>query len=563
MKKLVSAAIFLAALLFACALCEEVLYIKDGEVGVVKRETAVYRTRALIEELDVAYLEADTPYLTKNVQTRFTVHATGGDGKYTYTFTVFRRDGTSGLFYQKASSGTTRSNNYYYTPNTESGQYILSIRITDSAGSYIQWQSQVFESAEHACALKAESLAEECMKKAGTDYARALWLHDWLIYNADYDYTYQNYYPDGVLLKGKGVCQSYALAYEMLLKLVGIDSVYVTGQANGASHAWNLVNIDGKWFHVDCTWDDPAPGKENRNYFCVPDHVMIKDHTWRQEVQILPESTESTYMYALRSGADTCTTQADVLRILDEALSDGRGYVEIWYTGEKETFDFRSAFDAWYDEADFPSGFQNCRYTVSGLSMTVQYNYGNGFPDLSKPESMVIDLNDNDLEAGEGMHLLLLTLPSSAEISTVRWTSSDSACITVDENGFVRAVKPGVSRITATHPNGKQAKIDLYVSSHMHLTLPDTITVIEEGAFSDCYLLETVVVPYGVTEIGDGAFSGCSLLKSIAIPETVRFIGENAFSSCGRVVIECPMGSYAHEYAKAVHLPSRVMSTEP
>ena len=563
MKRLIVFAFVLTALLSACALSEETISIRSGESGVVERYTAPSRTRALIRELNMAYVEMDGPYLTQEKQTRFTAHVTGGDGIYTYTFSVFRRSGNEGLFYQQATSGQTRANTYYYTPKTESGQYILSVRVTDSAGSYIQWQSHVYESSSHACAEKARSVADECIKNAGSDYARALWLHDWLIHYADYDHSFTHYYPDGVLLYGKGVCQSYALAYEMLLKLVGIDSVYVTGTANGGSHGWNLVNIDDRWFHVDCTWDDPAPGQENHKYFCVPDSVMLKDHTWRHEVQILPESTGVDYMYMLRSGVDTCVNEKDVKRILDEALKNRRGYVEIWYTGASDAFDFHMVFNAWYNQADFPAGLRNCRYTVRESSLAVEFNYGNGFPDLSLPETMVIDPLDSGLEAGDEARLLVLSVPSSADLSGLIWKSSNPVCISVDGSGLIRALRPGYSVITAVHPNGKEAKIDLYVDSHINLLLPDTILIVEEGAFQNCDLFEHVTVPEGVREIHDSAFSGCALLKTIVIPETVSYIGKDVFAGCKRVVIECVPDSFAHAYAVSHSIPFRFMSTEP
>ena len=31
------------------------------------------------------------------------------------------------------------------------------------------------------------------------------------------------------------------------------------GTADEIDHAWNLVELDGKWYHLDATWDDPMP----------------------------------------------------------------------------------------------------------------------------------------------------------------------------------------------------------------------------------------------------------------------------------------------------------------
>ena len=127
---------------------------------------------------------------------------------------------------------------------------------------------------------KVNQLVQLCEASgADTDYRKALWFHDWLIKNANYDYTYTEYGPEGVLLKGTGVCQSYTLAYKALLDAVGINSIVVTSVE--MNHAWNIVKIGDIWTHIDCTWDDPDYGGfENHSYFGLSDDEMGMDHTW-------------------------------------------------------------------------------------------------------------------------------------------------------------------------------------------------------------------------------------------------------------------------------------------
>ncbi len=67
----------------------------------------------------------------------------------------------------------------------------------------------------------------------------------------------------------------------MLMKAAGIPSEYVTGYAEG-SHAWNIIQIDGAWYHVDTTWDDPTNkgGDYIRyDYFLKSDTYMRRDHS--------------------------------------------------------------------------------------------------------------------------------------------------------------------------------------------------------------------------------------------------------------------------------------------
>ncbi|MBR3928023.1 MAG: leucine-rich repeat protein [Clostridia bacterium] len=565
MKKIVISALALFVILFSGALSEE-MYIPTAEGGVIYRETAVYyRTRALISELNVAYLDVDSPYLTKGVQTKFTVHATGGDGRYTYNFTIWHRTGRSGGLSYVASSGDTTSSSWFYTPNKDDGQYMLTIKLKDSAGSFIEWQSKVYETSTHASVQKAVSLAQECKKAATGDYARALWLHDWLIMNANYDYTYTYYYPEGVLLYGAGVCQSYALAYEMLLKLVDIECLYVTGEAGGESHGWNLVKIDGEWYHVDCTWDDPGTGgNEHHRYFCVPDEVIERDHKWRpteaqNAVQIMPEATDRNRMYMIRSGADICKTVEDVIAILNEAVDARRGYAEIWYTGDADSFDFDAAFNKWYAQTGSRQVFTNCRYWAEDTDLQVEFDYGSGWPDRSVPVTMVIESEDGDMERGGSQSLLVLTVPSTADKSNLIWTSSDSSVVSV-KNGLATAVNPGVCTITASHPGGAKAEIVMYVRSGSHLTIPSIVDTIEEEAFCDCALLEVVLIEPGVTEIKSRAFMNARLLLSVTIPDSVTRMGEDIFKGCERVVIQCSEGSCAHEYALKEGVEFRLLS---
>ena len=60
------------------------------------------------------------------------------------------------------------------------------------------------------------------------------------------------------------------------------------------------------------------------------------------------------------------------------------------------------------------------------------------------------------------------------------------------------------------------------------------VKIIANHAFSWCfYSLKSIIIPDSVTSIGDGAFSECHSLKSINIPDSVTRIGYSAFKSCG------------------------------
>ncbi|MDZ5471908.1 transglutaminase domain-containing protein [Bacillus sp. 31A1R] len=120
--------------------------------------------------------------------------------------------------------------------------------------------------------------------------------HDYIVNNTKYDIkNYQkgsipdsSYNSYGTLVKGVAVCQGYAYAMKIFLNKEGITNYIVTGDANSyggwEGHAWNLVKVGKKYFHVDPTWNDPITydGKQilRHDYFMVSDKELKKDHRW-------------------------------------------------------------------------------------------------------------------------------------------------------------------------------------------------------------------------------------------------------------------------------------------
>jgi len=97
----------------------------------------------------------------------------------------------------------------------------------------------------------------------GSDYEKAIFIHDALANHIEYDYNYQlEQSAYSAIVDGHAVCAGYARAYQYLLNQVGIDAWTVEGYGwnpqDGSleAHAWNLVWIDGNCVYTDVTWDD-------------------------------------------------------------------------------------------------------------------------------------------------------------------------------------------------------------------------------------------------------------------------------------------------------------------
>lgn len=136
---------------------------------------------------------------------------------------------------------------------------------------------------------KAEGVIKKIIKPNYNDYDKVKAVHDYIAANTVYNFKGLNsntlveddFNIYGTLVKGVAVCDGYARTASYLLDKLGIDNQYVLGNANGGLHAWNKVKIDGKWYNMDITWDDPSHSKNGKyryTYFLLSDSVMFKDH---------------------------------------------------------------------------------------------------------------------------------------------------------------------------------------------------------------------------------------------------------------------------------------------
>ena len=87
-----------------------------------------------------------------------------------------------------------------------------------------------------------------------TDYEKAKVVYDYLIDNYDYDWTLKN--SDDLMLYegGTGVCRAFAIAYKNILTKLNIPCDVVISKS--MKHEWNMVQINGKWYNVDCSGED-------------------------------------------------------------------------------------------------------------------------------------------------------------------------------------------------------------------------------------------------------------------------------------------------------------------
>lgn len=128
------------------------------------------------------------------------------------------------------------------------------------------------------------------VRKEMTDYEKIYAAHAWLIQNVKYDKTLYkkgrvqtiSHTAEGAFNKGRAVCDGYSKAFIIIMEHFGIKCKMVTG----GTHAWNMVKIKNKWYHIDCTYDDPVVNGSFNNkeifldFFLKTDKEMYATHIW-------------------------------------------------------------------------------------------------------------------------------------------------------------------------------------------------------------------------------------------------------------------------------------------
>ena len=174
---------------------------------------------------------------------------------------------------------------------------------------------------EEGLSDKDAAILEQCRAVLGelitedmTDFQKELAVHDWIVEHGSYDQTVHNNPghsgrtgyrdPYGILVGGYGNCLGYSTTFQLLMDLCDVECITVVGAAFDSmeDHAWNMVRLDGAWYCVDVTWDDPTMGNGNTNsvvrhrYFNVTSqHMRDTDHQW--DYLYVPEATATQYRW--------------------------------------------------------------------------------------------------------------------------------------------------------------------------------------------------------------------------------------------------------------------------
>ncbi|MFH5835252.1 bacterial Ig-like domain-containing protein [Proteiniclasticum sp. C24MP] len=234
------------------------------------------------------------------------------------------------------------------------------------------------------------------VKPGMSDLETALIVHDYLVNQISYDYDNylagtipgDSYTAYGALVLDKAVCNGYGLAYLHLMKNVfDIPTLYVVSAE--MNHGWNMVMIDGVYYHVDATWDDPVPdqlGYTGHDHFLVSDRRIteLNHRGWSSPVSA-PSTKYDNYFWK-----DVRTSFSMILDEYYYVSQDQK--IRAWSPENNTTRDIRTITSSWRA--------QNGGY-YAGAFQKLQTARGRLF--YSQPDGIYsVDRNGSDLRKEYG-----------------------------------------------------------------------------------------------------------------------------------------------------------------
>lgn len=172
------------------------------------------------------------------------------------------------------------------------------------------------------------------------------YVHDFICQNVRYDKLKKAYSHEviGPLTQGVGVCEGIAKSVKILLDALHVPCVIAFSHNNPEKgvkyrHAWNLVKIKGKWYHLDATFDnsltrnagsDPSQ-KELQDirydYYNLGDKALFRDH--EPLVWPMPNCTEEKNTYYLNN-KQTFTKMEDLRKRCSQSIKKKKQLIFQW-----------------------------------------------------------------------------------------------------------------------------------------------------------------------------------------------------------------------------------------
>lgn len=385
---------------------------------------------------------------------------------------------------------------------------------------------------------------------------KLLFLHDYLVVNTEY--AKENVQDErchsivGVALDGKAVCDGYAKAFQYYMNALQIPCNIIGND----THAWNQVQIDGEWYMVDVTHDDPSEdlfGRVSHTYF-LKSETGMGNRKWNTAGYPACDSTKYDDAFWNQTNSQMIYYQGEwyfvgaeddfIVKIYRHNFKENAltklGKVVLRFSGR------------WYVYGETDVFWEGNYSRIGKYNDTLIYSTPTEIYQCAWDEKDKECIVKTDATQGYiyGMKIVEDTLlyqlskaPSGEEVTQVDF---DLKSISVKVKDVVRDSKSGASYVVTK--TGKKGGTVAYKKNHKKMftevVIPDKIQIngkpykvsrIADKAFKNNRRLVKIVIPSSVKSIGKEAFRGCTGLKEITLPPSVKSIGKKAFYGCHRL----------------------------
>ncbi|MCK9444635.1 MAG: hypothetical protein M0Q14_08920 [Tissierellaceae bacterium] len=261
---------------------------RKGQLNIALKSTSIVATNSQMQEIPIKnsklYLELETALLN------------GDDEVDLKNLNFFKKP--QEIFYMLEMISNDNPEIMYYK-GAEYRLGKLNLLYTKSKKEIVSHRQRVRE-------IK-EDFIKNYINETMSDYEKVLVVHDYIVNSSKYDESLlydsqippESYSSYGVLELGNAVCEGYAKAMKYLLDDLQINSMIVIGASKGENHAWNLVELESEYYHIDATWDDPITenGRSiiRHSYFNLDDEELSKTHNWNRDDY--PKANGKKYNY--------------------------------------------------------------------------------------------------------------------------------------------------------------------------------------------------------------------------------------------------------------------------
>lgn len=175
-----------------------------------------------------------------------------------------------------------------------------------------------------------------------TEYDIVKLFYDKLAGEVIYDETAPNLRDIyGALVDKKAVCGGYAKAFSYLCDKVGIESLTITGDFDEIPHMWNMVKLDGEWYHVDATAGyvkNPVVPYIRYDYLCTSDEIVLRSRTVYEQSYSYPKAESMKYNYYVYNNLVADSVESAEKLLMDgivAATEKGEGVIQIACSDDK------------------------------------------------------------------------------------------------------------------------------------------------------------------------------------------------------------------------------------